>query len=172
LTPEPGTGRLAGTEQEVDMSAPAPPRFNHVAMSVPSELLNEEGRANLTSFYDEVFGFGEMPTMTIDGRRLVLDAGRIDQFIFIVANDDPMTCPRMDHWGMSVKTEQQLDDYLERAKRFQEKDDRVSIIEKHVDEYSFLNLWSFYVTYLLPMTVEVQWWDFTDPERTPPPFDG
>ena len=32
-------------------------------------------------------------------------------------------------------------------------------IDKHVDEYSFLNLWSFYVTYLLPMTVEVQWWD-------------
>jgi len=172
LTPELGTGRLAGTEQEVDMSSPAPPRINHVAMSVPSELLKEEGRADLTSFYSEVFGFGEMPTMTIDGRRLVLDAGRIDQFIFIVSNDDPMTCPRMDHWGMSVKSEAQLDDYLERAKRFQEKDDRLAIIDKHVDEYSFLNLWSFYVTYLLPMTVEVQWWDFKDPEREPPPFEG
>lgn len=147
--------------------ASSAPRFNHVAMSVPADLLGEEGRADLTRFYDEVFGFTEMPTMTIDRRRLVLECGRIDQFLFIVANDNPMTCPRMDHWGMAVKTEEQLDDYLDRAKKFQEHDDRVEIIDKHVDEYSFLNLWSFYVKFLLPMTVEVQWWDFKDPRRDP-----
>ena len=28
------------------------PRFNHVAMSVPSELLGEEGRRDLVRFYD------------------------------------------------------------------------------------------------------------------------
>src|SRR5437764_10938338 len=98
------------------MTAPVhpAPRFNHVAMSVPADLLDDEGRGNLTRFYREVFGFEEHPTMTVDRKRLVLGAGRVDQFVFIVANDDPMTCPRMDHWGMAVKSEEQLDDYLER----------------------------------------------------------
>jgi hypothetical protein len=153
------------------MTAPAPPapRFNHIAMSVPADLLDDENRANLTRFYREVFDFEEHPTMTIDRKRLVIGAGRVDQFLFIIANEDPMVCPRMDHWGMSVSSEQQLDDYLDRAKKFREHDDRVEIIDKHVDEYSFLKLWSFYVRYLLPMTVEVQYYDFTDPERAPTP---
>ena len=51
-------------------------------MSVPSELLNEEGRADLTSFYNEVFGFGEMPTMTID-----------DRYILKLAPFDPVDMP-------------------------------------------------------------------------------
>jgi hypothetical protein len=153
------------------MTLPAP-RFNHVAMSVPADLLDEENRGNLTRFYSEVFGFGEMPTMTIDRRRLVLDGGRIDQFLFIIANDDPMTCPRMDHWGMSVKTEAQLDEYLENAKRFQKTDERVDIVDKHVDDHGFLAITSFYVGYLLPMMVEVQWWDFKDPERAPGPVES
>jgi len=28
------------------------PRFNHVAMSVPADLLGEEGRCDLVLFYD------------------------------------------------------------------------------------------------------------------------
>ena len=43
---------------------PDAPAFNHVAMSVPADLLDEEGRGNLTRFYSEVFGFEEMPTET------------------------------------------------------------------------------------------------------------
>ena len=105
---------------------PSAPHFNHVAMSVPGDLLDEENRGHLTRFYSEVFGFEEMPTETIDRKRLVLGAGRVDQFLFLVGNDDPMTCPRMDHWGMSVKTEDQLDDYLDRAKKFREEDERAS----------------------------------------------
>ena len=33
------------------------PRFNHVAMSVPGDLLDEANRANLTKFYGDVFAF-------------------------------------------------------------------------------------------------------------------
>ncbi len=146
---------------------PSAPHFNHVAMSVPGDLLDEENRGHLTRFYSEVFGFEEMPTETIDRKRLVLGAGRVDQFLFLVGNDDPMTCPRMDHWGMSVKTEEQLDDYLDRAKKFREEDSRVDIIDKHVDDRPFLALTSFYVAYLLPMMVEVQHWNWKDASRAP-----
>ena len=78
-----------------------------------------------------------------------------------------MTCPRLDHWGMSVDTEEQLDDYLERAKQFQKEDPRVDIIDKHVDDRPFLALTSFYVAYLLPMMVEVQHWNWKDASRAP-----
>jgi len=149
------------------MTVTEAPRFNHVAMSVPADLLDEEGREQLARFYREVFGFEEHPTMTIDRKRLVIGAGRVDQFIFIVAGDEPMTCPRMDHWGMSVQSEEQLDDYLERAKKFQAEDDRVEIIDKHTDDYSFMSLTAFYVRYLLPMMVEVQFYDYKDAERAP-----
>ena len=98
------------------------PRFNHVAMSVPSDLLDEEHRDLLTKFYRDVFGFEEHAMLTADRKRLVLGALRPDQFLYIIANDDPMTCPRLDHWGMSVESEEQLDLYLDRAKKFREED--------------------------------------------------
>jgi hypothetical protein len=141
------------------MSFPAP-SFNHVAMSVPADLLDETGRSDLTRFYKEVFGFDELPTETVDRKKLVLSGGKIDQFVFIIANDDPMSCPRLDHWGMAVESEEQLDHYLERAKAFRERDARVDIIDKHVDDHRPLSITSFYVAYLLPMMVEVQYWKF------------
>ena len=51
---------------------------------------------------------------------------------------------------------------LARAKAFQGRDDRVEIIDKKVDDYEMLAITSIYVRYLLPMMVEVQWWDFKD----------
>ena len=96
--------------------------------------------------------------LTVDRKRLVLGALRPDQFLFIVANDDPMSCPRLDHWGMSVESEEQLDIYLDRAKKFREEDSRVDIVDKH--RYSSLAVKSFYVAYLLPMMVEVQYYDY------------
>jgi hypothetical protein len=138
------------------------PRFNHVAMSMPAELLGPESRAEITRFYDEVFGWHEIPQMTEDGRRLVLSCYTVEQFVFLIAEDDPMQCPRLDHFGMSVATEAELDDVLARAKAFQARDDRVDIIDKAVDDHGMLAITSIYVRYLLPMMVEVQWWDFKD----------
>ena len=40
--------------------------------------------------------------MTEDRRRLILSCVHWDQFIFLIAEDDPMRCPRMDHFGFSV----------------------------------------------------------------------
>jgi hypothetical protein len=140
------------------------PRFNHVAMSVPSDLLGEKGRADLLAFYSDVFGFEELPTETVDRKKLVLRAYSNEQFVFLIAEDPPMKCPRLDHFGMSVGTMQGLDDMLDRARRFAERDDRVDIVEKSADHHGgFLTLTSFYVGYLLPLMIEVQHYDW--PER-------
>ncbi len=138
-----------------------PPRFNHVAMSVPAELLGEAGRKELVSFYQEVFGWEEQPYMTKDGKILVLQCHRYDQFVFLIADDNPMACPKLDHFGMSVSTEEELDAMLARAKAYQAHDDRVRIIDKKVERYEAgLALTSFYVGYLLPMMVEIQHYDW------------
>jgi hypothetical protein len=137
------------------------PRFNHVAMSVPAELLGEEGRAELLDFYGDVFGWEELPTETLDGKRLVMRAYSNEQFVFLIADDPPMACPRLDHFGMSVGTMAELDDMLARARKRQAGDDRVDIVDKNADAYEgVLTLTSFYVRFLLPMMIEVQHYDW------------
>ena len=137
-----------------------PPRFNHVAMSVASSLLEAPGRAELGAFYGEVFGWHELPTETVDGQKLVFSVHTVEQFVFLIADAAPMTCPRLDHFGLSVASEAELDTVLATAKAFRERDDRVDVIEKKTEDHGMLAITSIYVGYLLPMMVEIQWWDF------------
>lgn len=143
-------------------TASRPPHFNHVAMSVPSALLEPEGRAELVDFYGDVFGWQELDVMTIDGERLIFGCHTVEQFVFLIADDPPMTCPRLDHYGFSVGTEAELDEILAKAKAHQARDDRVDIIDKKVDDHGMLAITSIYIRFLLPMMVEIQWWDFKD----------
>jgi hypothetical protein len=148
-----------------ETTAPGPtfasrrPRINHVAMSLPADLLDEEHRNLLVDFYSDVFGFVELPTMTLDRRRLVFQVHALEQFLFLIADDPPMTCPRLDHWGISVGAEEELDEILRRAQAHRARDDRVEIVDKKTDDHGMLAITSIYVRYLLPMMVEVQWWD-------------
>ena len=143
---------------------PHPPqRFNHVAMTVPAELLDDEGRAELLHFYGEVFGWTEMPTLTEDRRRLVLRAHSNEQFVFLVAGDRPMRASASDHFGLSVDTPEQLDAILERARRLAQDDTRVVIVDKAVEEFhGVLTLHNFYVGFRLPLQVEVQCYDWAE----------
>ena len=137
-----------------------PPRFNHVAMSVTSEVLESAGRAELTAFYGDVFGWQELPTETVDGQKLVFSVHTIEQFVFLIADQPPMTCPRLDHFGLSVATESELDAVLAAARAWQARDPRVDIIDKKTEDHGMLAITSIYVRYLLPMMVEIQWWEY------------
>ena len=70
------------------------PRFNHVAVSVPADLLDEANRADICRFWGQVLGFDEMPTMTLDRKRLILSCVHWDQFIFLIAEDSAGGRPR------------------------------------------------------------------------------
>jgi hypothetical protein len=136
------------------------PRFNHVAMSMSADLLDEQNRNDICTFWKEVFGFEEMPMMTIDRRRLILSCVHWDQFIFLIAEDEPMRCPRMDHFGLSVGSLEELQGVQDRVESFRERDDRVDLIPLHMDDQGPIKIHSLYVKYLLPMMCELQWWEF------------
>ncbi len=137
------------------------PRFNHVAMSLDPDLLGRTHREEICRFFSEVFGFEEIDVMTVDRRRLVLSCVHWDQFLFLVAEDEPMRCPRMDHFGFAVGSLEELTAARDRAVEYLAKDERVDLIDVRVDDQGMVKIHSFYVGYLLPMLLEVQWWEFT-----------
>ena len=138
------------------------PRLNHVAMSVPADSLDQEGRDAITAFYADVFGFEEYEDLTEDKRRLVLRAHHHEQFVFLIADDTPMKAPRLDHFGVSVASLEDFNEVLRRARAWKEKEpDAVDLIESKVEEYvGALNLHSFYVGYRLPLLVETQHFEY------------
>ncbi len=138
------------------------PHFNHVAMSLSPDLLDEEHRKLRADFYGDVFGFYDLPMMTVDRKRQVFSVHNVEQFVFLIADDagGVMTCPRLDHFGLSVAQESELDEILARARAWQAHDDRVDIIDKKTDDHGMLAITSIYIGYLLPMMVEIQWWDY------------
>ena len=69
------------------------PRFNHVAMSLSPDGLDAEHRADLCRFWGEVFGFEELEMLTEDRHRLVFSCVHWDQFMFLIAEEKPMTLP-------------------------------------------------------------------------------
>ncbi len=138
------------------------PRFNHVAMSLPADLLDEHNRADICHFWSEVFGFDEIEVLTEDRHRLVLSCVHWDQFIFLIDETKPMECPRMDHFGFAVGSMAELQGVQDRAVAFRQHDDRVDLIDVHMDNQKVVKIHSLYVKYLLPMMCEVQWWEFPE----------
>lgn len=141
-----------------------PPRLNHVALSMPSSALEPAGREEIVKFYGEVFGWQEYPQMTIDGHRLVLGLHVYDQFVFLVDNDHPLQAPQTDHFGLSVATKEEFDSLLATLRERAAADPRISV-EHEVDDQEVVIIHSIYVHHLLPLTVEVQWWEW--PDRAP-----
>ena len=140
-------------------NATGPARFNHVAMSVPADLLDERGRADITRFYGEVFGWEEHPTMTLDRQRLVMGVHQFDQFVFLIAEPEPMTTARLDHFGLAADSMDQFLATLDLARTAAESDDRVEFIEHEIEDHGVLQLHNFYVKFLLPLWVEVQFFE-------------
>lgn len=139
-----------------------PPRVNHVALSLPADALDADGRAAIAEFYGDVFGFGEYPEMTKDRQQLVLGFHTHEQFLFLIADDDPMRAPQMDHFGISVATLAEFEEVHRRAVRWTEEvPDEVHLVAPTAEEYAgVLRLHSFYVGYRLPMVVETQHFEF------------
>ncbi len=138
------------------------PHLNHVALSLPADALDAEGRAAITAFYGDVFGFEEYAELTEDRKRLVLRVHSHEQFVFLIAEDAPMTAPRMDHFGLSVGSVDDFEEVYRRAAAWQAKEPgHVELIGPTREEFvGALRLHSFYVGYRLPLMVETQHFEY------------
>ncbi|HEV3227761.1 MAG TPA: hypothetical protein VGZ52_13030 [Acidimicrobiales bacterium] len=138
------------------------PRLNHVAMSMAAAALDAEGRKAITAFYGDVFGWLEYDMLTQDRKRLVMRVHTDEQFVFLIAEDEPMSCPRLDHFGMSVATLGEFEDLYAKVQAKAAADPQVDVVERDVESYEgYLNLHNFYVRYKLPLMVEVQHFEYT-----------
>jgi hypothetical protein len=131
-------------------------RFNHVALTLPHAALDARGQAELLDFYGEVFGWTPMPTMSRERELLVLRCGSNEQFVYLHGAAEPMRCGAEEHVGMSVATRTELDALWERAAKCRAQDPRVELSERKCDDFRVLKLHAFYVRFALPVSFEVQ----------------
>ena len=136
------------------------PRLNHVAFTMDRALLDDAGREEIKDFYGEVFGWTEGDNSMESGNPLILYTGEFAQFVYLLPGDEPMVCPRLDHFGFQVATKDELQGIVDRAKARQSADDRVSIIDVKSrlthGEASEYELTSAYIGFVLPFMVELQ----------------
>ena len=66
--------------------------------------------------------------LTQDRRRLVMRVHSDEQFVFLIADDSPMTCPRLDHFGMSVGTLDEFDDLYAKVQAKAAADPEVDVV--------------------------------------------
>jgi hypothetical protein len=80
--------------------------------------------------------------------------------VYLLPGDEPLVCPRLDHFGFQVATREELEAIVDRAKARQASDDRVRIIDVKsrltYGEASEYELTSAYIGFVLPFMVELQ----------------
>lgn len=137
------------------------PVINHIAISVDAKVLDGPGRAALLDFFGEVFGWTEGDNSTERGNPLILYTGELRQYLYLLpASDQFLSAPRLDHFGLEIASVDDLVAILDRAKEYQKKDDRITIID--LDEMvthgptSDYTLTNAYVGFLIPLMVELQ----------------
>jgi hypothetical protein len=133
-------------------------------MSMAPAVLDERGRADILSFYGEVFGWTEGDNTGERGNPLILYTGAFAQFVYLLPGDpdtgEHMQTPALDHFGLHVRSLDELHAIVDRAKARAEQDDRVRIIDvdervTHGAEYDYV-LTNAYIGFLLPLMVELQ----------------
>jgi hypothetical protein len=138
-----------------------PPILNHVALTVPRRLVSDTPeRRKLLEFYETVFGWRAIDVMSVEGERVVLHLHQLSHFIYLVGGDAPPTLPSGDHFGIEVYERGTLTAIVDRAKAFKaERDPLVEIVDVDREDYGSIRIYNAYIRYLLPLMVEVQYYE-------------
>jgi hypothetical protein len=161
--------------------------MNHVALSMQAEELDGGRRREVVRFYEDVFGWTEYRLDDDYVRQfavelssllhedvpslppLVLLTGR-GAFVFLYGLREPGRPSPADHFGFEVESEAELDEVLERARAAARVDPDVKIVDKSVTTSEIgeglegrapgerSDLVNCYISYRLPLAVEVQYY--------------
>ena len=136
------------------------PRLNHVAMTMDPAALDPAARVEIKAFYGDVFGWTEGDNSGESGNPLIMMTGEVMQFVYLLPGDPALACPTLDHFGLEVSSVEEIEAIVAKAKAWQDKDDRVTIIDVKArgseGPRGHYVLTSAYIGYLLPMMVELQ----------------
>jgi hypothetical protein len=141
---------VGNTEDALAEGGPmsVPTGLNHVAMSVPSGTLVDRFRAELLEFYGSLFGWSEIESLRLPDR-LTVSIGR-HCYLNVRERPDPMVCSGYEHIGIVVASTEEA----ERLWKLLNTDSRdVNLEPLATGDDGFR---SFRFRYLLPLTVEVQ----------------
>src|SRR5690242_692717 len=135
-----------------------PRRFNHMELTFPKGALDTATRKDIAAFYGEMFGWSGFDVELFNQTNFLLAGDDASQsFILLAEADKHMQSPGYDHLGLLCDTREEVDELLEVAKRWREKDDRVRIVEFEKDLVQGpVIVHAFYVKYLLPIMFDVQ----------------
>jgi hypothetical protein len=135
-----------------------PYRFNHMELTFPRGALDGDARRDIAAFYGEMFGWAGFDVELFGQTNFLLAADDGAQhFILLAEADKHVDSPGWDHLGILCDTREEVDELLERAKRFREKDERVVVTEFEKDlVQGAVTVHAFYVKYLLPIHFDVQ----------------
>ena len=134
-----------------------PMRINHMELTFAEGTLDDKLKAEIQTFYSELFGWNGLEIDIVGQKALLLMLdSEVSQFILCAESPKPMASPGLDHLGLLFDSRAEVDALLAKAKAMQAKDPRIQI-----KEYDDLNeagtvVHSFYVRHLLPLWFDVQ----------------
>lgn len=138
--------------------------FNHLGLTVPRATLEEPVLSEIIDFFDEVFSWKAREGITKAGQQLVLMAGKVEQFVVLFGHDQPTAAnPPLDHFGMRVENLEHLLELCKRAEAYKARDARLEWEDYSTSEFRDerpYRLHKFYVRYHLPLTFEVQYYEY------------
>jgi hypothetical protein len=138
-----------------------PPILNHVALTVPRNLVSDTPeRRRLLDFYEEVFCWRAIDVMSVEGERVVLHLHQLTHFLYLVGGDQPTSALPGDHFGIEVYEPETLAAIVARATTFKaNRDPAVEVSDVAVEDYGPIRIHNSYIRYLLPLMVEVQYYE-------------
>ena len=132
-------------------------RFNHMELTLPPGALDDATRAEIKSFYGDVFGWNSIDTPILGQTGLLLRTDtETSQFVLVVESRKPVSVPGYDHLGLLLETRAEVDRALAKVRAWRSRDERVQIKEYDDLDQGVVTVHAFYVRYLLPIWFDVQ----------------
>ena len=145
-----------------------PARFNHMELTLPIGEL-EAHRQEIKDFYADLLGWDSLDVPILGQTGLLLRTDpETSQFLLLTEQKVHIQCPGYDHLGLIFDTREEVDELLENAKKWQERDERVQIKEYEDLVTGGVTTHAFYVRHLLPIWLDIQVQEFdegSEPER-------